>query len=156
MTPHPQRDWVDYAIALGPLLAVLVAIGVAGLQAYWQHQNYKQQLFDKRLCVYEATGMFLFRIRCFRNEYLVKDLVRDHRTFLHETASAKFLFGSEVPVLLDELSDKVALQSIKTYPIAELVEFCYHYERRVESAFAPYLYLPDVSAFRSLATSVNK
>ena len=52
MPPTPQRDFLGYLQALGPLIAACVAVGVASMQYYLQRQQMKQQMFAKRFEVY--------------------------------------------------------------------------------------------------------
>jgi len=41
---------------------MLIAIGVALMQAHLQRNNLNQSLFDKRYKVYEALGVYLTRV----------------------------------------------------------------------------------------------
>jgi hypothetical protein len=88
------RDWVDFLEAIGPLVAVLVAIGVGLTQSYLQRQQLKQDLFEKRFAIY-----------AFVKEYLTGAVLGDRElnpNFVNKTRPAEFLFGPEVLTFIDE------------------------------------------------------
>ena len=165
MPPTPQRDFLGYLQALGPLIAACVAVGVALMQWHIQKQNLKQQRFAKRFEVYQAVRRFLPAV------------VNTHATFQRAEydafrtgiSPAKFLFGPDVSGFIDDItpSQRTAISLDGSYgeqlrwvdkaenvlDLPELngdddpqVKF-EDLERRAESAFGPYLQLPSDEAW---------
>lgn len=89
-TPHPI--WLDYATAIGPLLAVLVAVGVALMQYYLQRQQFKQDLYEKRFGVYEGVQAYVIAML----QTAGKTDIPAYQQFRKSTDPAEFLFGSDV------------------------------------------------------------
>jgi hypothetical protein len=85
--PH-TRDLLDYA----PILAMVIAIGVAVMQAYLQRQQRKQTLFDRRFKVYQETIAYLMTMLQLRED---ADLAR-YQVFRTETDPGEFMFASDV------------------------------------------------------------
>lgn len=88
MPAQHTRDLLDYA----PFLAMIIAIGVALMQAYLQRQQQKQTLFDRRFKVYQETIAYLMTMLQLRGE---TDLPR-YQVFRTETDPGEFMFASDV------------------------------------------------------------
>ncbi|MGA2149392.1 MAG: hypothetical protein ABSH49_31015 [Bryobacteraceae bacterium] len=96
---------------LAPVVAVLVAVGVALVQAYLQQTSLKYSLFDKRYEVYRAVDTFLAGV------FAASGTVSNgsvHK-FRAETAHAEFLFNKDVLDFINSVSGKaLELASIST------------------------------------------
>jgi hypothetical protein len=97
--------WLDYARSIGPLLAVLVAVGVALMQFYLQRRQLEQSLFDKRFAVYSAVRRFL--MECSQASLGILKDDPAYRLFQRDTPPAKFLFGDDVSDLLAQVHKHV-------------------------------------------------
>jgi hypothetical protein len=89
---------MDYALAIAPFLAVIVAIGVAVVQAYLQRQHLKHNLFEKRYTVWNVTQQFLLKASV--GEHLD---VQSTLHFRYETEAHRYLFGAEVHTFMEGL-----------------------------------------------------
>jgi hypothetical protein len=96
------KDWIDILAAFAPLLAVLVAVGVALMQYYLQRQQLKQDLFDKRFNVYRAV-MDLTKDIIGNDDPMTQDYMQK---FQLETAPSGFLFGRNVGEFMKDLSER--------------------------------------------------
>src|SRR5260370_3027724 len=96
------RDWIDYLQAFAPSIAACVAACVGLTQWYLQRQNLKQQLFEKRFRVYEKVRPYVFTMRNFDDAPVrTIDAKELSKTFKQDMAPARFLFGSDIAVLLE-------------------------------------------------------
>jgi hypothetical protein len=91
------RDWIAYLQAFAPSFAVLVAIGVAVMQAYLQRQHLKHDLYNKRFRVFSAIQQVLHDPKATTN---AKDLLP---SLQKETAELSFLFGQEIKDFRSEI-----------------------------------------------------
>jgi hypothetical protein len=101
-TPH-TRDWIDYALAVAPFLAMLVAIGVALVQVHLQREKMRQDLYDKRFAVYWAIVEF-------DRALIGNDDATSYEnvTTLHTlTAHTGFLFGTDVVDFVAQVHHKL-------------------------------------------------
>lgn len=98
MPPTPPRDVLGYLQALGPLIAVTVAVGVAFMQRHIQKKQLNQSIYDKRFTVYRSVPTY------WRNliESKGEPPVHARQQFLSDLSHATFLFGPEVVQFLDE------------------------------------------------------
>jgi len=86
MPDSQAREWIA-------AVAVLVAIGIAFVQAYIQRQKQKQDLFDKRFKIYEEAIAYLV----LKLHDLGKCNMQTHLDqYRKNTDSAEWLFGSDV------------------------------------------------------------
>lgn len=99
MSHTHTKDWIDVLAALSPAIAVLVAIGVALVQAYLQKQELKQNLYEKRSAVYYAV-LELW-------EALRKGEEVDERDFAAAVLPATHLFGSDVKKYVSGIKDRL-------------------------------------------------
>ena len=88
----PQRDVLGYLQALGPLIAALVAVGVALMQRHLQKQQLKQNLFEKRWKVYTGVQDYLAAI--LREDG--NDLLGPYPQFRRDTDPGELLFSRAV------------------------------------------------------------
>ena len=103
--PYQQaRDLTSYISAYAPLLAVLVAVGVALMQYYLQRKQWEQQMFAKRFEVYAAVGRFLSAAL---NSHGRLDSAEYDR-FVFEIRPAKFMFGSDVATFIHEINGAIS------------------------------------------------
>jgi hypothetical protein len=160
MPPTPQRDFIGYLQALGPLIAVVVAVSVAFMQWHIQKQNLRQQRFAKRFEVYQAVCRFLPTLANAHGKFQRIE----YDNFRTGISPAKFLFGPDVtnfihdihpPERVDvdagsygelrwldvkKLSDPPGLDGDDDAQL-KVEETFEHLERRAESVFGPYLNL---------------
>lgn len=94
-TPH-ERDWIDYALAVAPFIAMVISIGVALTQAYLQRQSLKHDLYNKRYRVFKAVQEILTAPEFTKN---APQLVNNLR---NETAEVTYLYGKEIGTLIYE------------------------------------------------------
>jgi hypothetical protein len=97
--PPQHPVWLDYATAVGPLLAVIVAVGVAIMQYYLQRQQQRQDLFAKRFAVYEVTKDYLLKVL----DSGVDVSSHEYEAFDRAIDPAEWLFGPDVKDYLREL-----------------------------------------------------
>lgn len=151
--PTPNRDFIGFLQALGPLTAALVAVGVGTMQWHIQKQNLKQQRFAKRLEVYSSVRRFLPVVSNRQAAFSPEE----YDSFLSSIGPAKFLFGTDVSDLIAEITDPewiaVPLAGLRGPELRWLRQHgpdgegdpqtVFEYlETRVESAFGRYLRLP--------------
>jgi hypothetical protein len=132
---HP-KDWIDVLAALSPTVAVLVAIGVAVVQAYLQKEALKQNLYDRRFRVYSAVLELWEALR------KAEDV--DEREFAAAVLPATHLFGSDVQKYVSGIKDRLFRlrgqykSQEKAKERNDLVRFIAH---DFEVCFDPYLQL---------------
>ena len=97
-SPPQTRDFLGYLQGLGPLIAAVVAIGVASMQYYLQRQQMKQALFDKRFEAYTAVEAYLMAV----NTDDADSQAALFRRFDVASRHAKLLFGPEVKRFIDD------------------------------------------------------
>ena len=102
-TPH-VRDWIDYLQALAPSIAALIALGVGLTQWRLQRENLKQQLFEKRLKVFNSVELFIAKIVATNGDISIPD----YQNFRRDTHVAEFLFGSQVLDHIKEIDSEGA------------------------------------------------
>lgn len=90
--PTPHRDWIDGLEAFGPLIAAAVALIIGITQWRLQRQQVKQDLFEKRYRIYQATHAFVAEA----SKYGSRTDPETDNTFANGTAHAEFLFGQDV------------------------------------------------------------
>ena len=168
MPPTPQRDFLGYLQALGPLIAALVAVGVGLMQWHLQKEHLKQQMFAKRFLVYSAVRRFVSAV--IKIQGTVDE--RESGIFLLETKSAKVLFGSDVTTFINEIERAIPHETHQVPGRYEIVHYVsptgpgdagdpltifIDWGHRVEVVFLPYLKLHhDQSWLRRLTTCLNR
>jgi hypothetical protein len=86
------RDWVDYLIAIGPVIGVIAVLIVGFVQASLQQSQSKQGLFDRRFKVYSAAEAYLLKVL----QTDGKTDIPAYQEFRKDTDPAEFLFGPDV------------------------------------------------------------
>ncbi len=99
MPQTPQRDFLGYLQGLGPLIAALVAVGVALMQRHLLKEQLKQNLYEKRWKVYqELMGHIEHALQ--EEGGNIDRLSISIDTVQLITENAQFLFGPEVMVVI--------------------------------------------------------
>jgi hypothetical protein len=155
MPPAPTKGALDYLQELGPLIAALVAVGVAVMQYYLQKQQWKQSLYDKRYAVFRSVAHYWRELVSSNG---VPSLSAKQRFFDH-ISHARFLFSADVVNFLEEyyaVTEKYCLESGRlrlehglTLPVADLRNEVEAVRKEVDrlaglkndEVFAPYLQL---------------
>ena len=167
--PYQQtRDLTSYFSAYAPLLAVLVAVGVAFMQYYLQQEQWKLQMFVKRFEVYAAVRRFLSAAL---NSHGSLDSAEYDR-FVFETRPAKFMFGSDVASFINEIYGSISQEDAVpgTYgkyvrrlepdhleAEGDLTTAAMRWGFRAEVAFGPYLQIHhDQSWLARFVARVNR
>ena len=96
-----QKDWIDILSALLAPSIVLFGAIVAGMEWWINHKRLKNELFDRRIAVYDIISNYMssvFTTGCIEREAETK--------FLSGTKNVYFLFGSDVKEFIDEIFKK--------------------------------------------------
>lgn len=152
---------------LARLSAALLTPTIAAITTYVAVQQYRMarakkelELYDRRLAIYKNTQHIIYF--CFRGNIVTQD---KYGEWLDSVAEAEFLFGKEVVVLLDRLSEEVCDHMGASDPEigmddpdeqARVTLRINGYYGVVKQVFAPYLNLRYMAGFSGRHLSAKK
>jgi hypothetical protein len=99
MCAETSTSFIGYFSAIAPSVIALIAVIIASQQWFTNRNQLKNQLFDRRIEIYQSITRFI-------SEILVGDPAHEEEErarFLRTTKDAYFLFGEDIKIFIEEI-----------------------------------------------------
>ena len=93
---------VDYFSAIAPSIIAAIAVVIASQQWFTNRNQLKNQLFDRRIEVYQSITRFIAHVLTGDPADEEKERIR----FLRTTKDAYYLFGNDIKLFVEEIRSK--------------------------------------------------